>query len=349
MNMDGNILDVLLQVVESAPHPMLLLEGRVVRGYNDKAEDILGKVWKGYDLSATLCGFFADMLCSGTGKKTVDYDVDGISYCFTTNQIGEYNLIYALPGRGGAGISASQLHAAGLHIGVLLQTQLNVIQRLKRSVESDLPLLDDAYQNALRLLRQARHMTEYAQYISGQKLLMEQDVDIATVIEETVTRLRKKYGTHRISFQNKIPHSTIIGIDLVKFELLFLNLISNALKFSVQDPVTVQLTSHENYVSIVVINSCSEAPVPEGLPNPSASVRLLNEKESTGYGLALVSQITQLHKGWLQINQEDGQVRVSVTLPWRKGSGQTVSQPDTVFDDTGGFSKLSVEMSDIPE
>jgi hypothetical protein len=345
--MNAHSADVLFRVIESAPYPTLLLEERIVRGFNEKADELFGKVWKGYDLNATLPEQFADMLCSGCGNGTVDYDVNGIRYCFLSNTVDKYRLIYALLGSESASVPAGQLHVTGIRFGELMQTQLSLIQRMKRDEEQISPLLDKTYRNALRMLRQTRHMTEYAQYISGQKKLMEQDADIAEVIENTVTRLRKEYGTYTVNFQNEIRRNTMIRLDLEKFEMLFLNLMSNAFKFTVKDPITVLLSSANETVSVTVTNHSGEVPIP-GI-HPRALTGLRNDNEAAGYGLALVSQITKLHKGWLQIGQQNGLFRVTVILPWRKGSGQTVSQPESVFDDSGGFSKLLVEMSDVPE
>lgn len=127
------------------------------------------------------------------------------------------------------------------------------------------------------------------------------DFDLRDLCEEVVANLSKKYEYRTITFKGE---STPVHADKTMLELVIINLVDNAVKYS-EDDVNVVLD--DDNVSVIDKGMGLEAAELEKITSKFYRVQKNTWDNSMGLGLAIVSYILKLHKTSLDIKSKVGE------------------------------------------
>jgi signal transduction histidine kinase/DNA-binding response OmpR family regulator len=117
-------------------------------------------------------------------------------------------------------------------------------------------------------------------------------------------------------------------VDVAMWEKIVLNLISNALKHTWQGSITVSLSSQDGMAELQVSDTGIGIPEEE-LPRLFERFHqvkgvLARSAEGSGIGLALVSELVELHKGTVSVDSEVGRgTKFTVRIPLRPAAAGT--------------------------
>lgn len=144
-----------------------------------------------------------------------------------------------------------------------------------------------------------------------------EDADISEVINQTLSDLSIKADKYNLSINSNIEKS-ILNIKLNKIKEVLINVIDNAIKYSIKDSI-INVNSYKNdeTYNIEVINY-SESPIPEDIYanifQPFIKSSTPNDEYSTGLGLFLCNEIIKDHNGTITI-ENGNEIKVKITLP----------------------------------
>ena len=140
----------------------------------------------------------------------------------------------------------------------------------------------------------------------GQKPEM---IELKPLISELAERLQPVHCTRKLELD--IEDVQLLG-DLDQIKVLLENLIENALKFS---STRIELSVHKTVDTIQVRCFNDGSPIPEEIISKIFQPFIKGENGSFGLGLAIIYQITQLHKGEIIVNNEEGGVGFYLKFP----------------------------------
>ncbi len=129
-------------------------------------------------------------------------------------------------------------------------------------------------------------------------------VNINSIVREIVSLMEKKYGMANVSVEGE--DVSIVGNGFLLRELLF-NIIDNAIKHGA-DSVVVRIHKASKHVEIRVADNGPG--IPEDKRAHIFEPFVKYGKDGTGLGLAIARKIVELHRGQIQI--EDNEPRGSV-------------------------------------
>lgn len=158
--------------------------------------------------------------------------------------------------------------------------------------------------------------------------------------------------SHRTLEFNNFKKNVNCAIDAQLLERMFLNLVSNAIKFSPSDSnIKVTLKHKENRLMLSVENSISNL----GNAYSDAFSRFLREpgldssQTGIGLGMSIISQSVIAHQGTVLLNMaQKKRMKVTVSFPVNTTCQTEVRSPMLYPDSyTGGIDNFLVELSDI--
>lgn len=144
-----------------------------------------------------------------------------------------------------------------------------------------------------------------------------EEADISEVINQTISDLSIKADKYNLSINSNIE-KYILNIKLNKIKEVLINVIDNAIKYSIKDSI-ININSYKNdeTYNIEVINY-SESPIPEDIYanifQPFIKSSTTNDEYSTGLGLFLCNEIIKDHNGTITI-ENGNEIKVKITLP----------------------------------
>jgi signal transduction histidine kinase/ligand-binding sensor domain-containing protein/CheY-like chemotaxis protein len=215
-----------------------------------------------------------------------------------------------------------------------------VVSLLKKSTEvKEGALLKGIYKNSLRLQKLIDELMHFRKIESGKEELQVANVDLVFVTQQIVESFQE-YASERDVLLEFLPESDqILGyVDFLKIEKIWINLISNAIKYSPGGSwVRVTIRQRLNQLELVVKDDGI------GIENENQEkifqsfyqhVRSNTEKngfvKSTGIGLSLTKSLVLIHRGEIRLESAVG-----------KGSTFTVMIPIT----EDSYPKQQLEMS----
>lgn len=194
----------------------------------------------------------------------------------------------------------------------------------------DLENLKVMQRNSMRLLKQVNNLLNFSAVEAGRYNVQFEPVNLEEVTLDLANTFKPILEQVGLTFTTKISSvSEPVFVDTEMWEIIVLNLLSNAYKFTVEGSITVELTETENTVELHVSDT--------GVGIPKCHIPKLFDKfyrveqnagrtfEGSGIGLALVAEVVKLHKGSIQVKSE-----------YCKGSTFTVTIPK-------GYSHLPAE------
>ena len=169
-------------------------------------------------------------------------------------------------------------------------------------------------------------------------------VSLCSDLASTVSELCSETGVN-ISFSSEV-RELIAVVDSSKIEQLLLNLFANSLQHTAEgNHITLSLSRSGNKVIISLDDDGSGIP-PEMLANifsvPDYTSSLVLHPSGNGLGLYISYGITQLHKGVILIESNEGKgTRVRIMLPTDEEPSPKFNCPETTYRHEGVSSALT--------
>jgi PAS domain S-box-containing protein len=170
----------------------------------------------------------------------------------------------------------------------------------------DLPQLNLAHRNSLRLLKLVNSLLDFSRIEAGRAQGTYDAVDLPEQTSELASNFRsacERAGLRLLV--RREPLSAPVYVDRDMWEKIVLNLLSNAFKFTFEGEIEVSLRE---------VDGCAELSVRDtGVGIPESEVPKLFERfhriegqrsrthEGTGIGLALVLELVKLHAGTVRV------------------------------------------------
>jgi PAS domain S-box-containing protein len=181
--------------------------------------------------------------------------------------------------------------------------------------------LELVQRNSLRLLRLVNTMLDFSRIEAGRIQAQFEPVDLAALTVELASVFRSAIEHAGLRLVVDCPPlAESVYVDRSMWEKIVLNLLSNALKFTLEGEIEVRLQALEGRVRLDVRDTGVGIP-PEELPRMFERfhrVRNVRSRthEGTGIGLALVQELTRLHGGTVGVESVPSEgTRFSVTIP----------------------------------
>ncbi|HZU66009.1 MAG TPA: ATP-binding protein [Ktedonobacteraceae bacterium] len=171
--------------------------------------------------------------------------------------------------------------------------------------------LEIVWRNALRLLKLVNTLLDFSRIEAGRIQATYEPVDLAAYTRELASSFRsaiEKAGLYYEVFCPALPEP--VYVDREMWEKIVLNLLSNALKFTLDGGIRVELRSVDEHVELEVSDT-GVGVAPEALPHiferfyRARDIRARTH-EGSGIGLALVQELVQLHGGTVQVHSTVG-------------------------------------------
>ncbi|MEP7263597.1 MAG: hybrid sensor histidine kinase/response regulator [Bacteroidota bacterium] len=157
---------------------------------------------------------------------------------------------------------------------------------------------------------------------SGNANIQMKELNIIDMVQSSMSdnmyQAQKKNITLEYSSQDDIP---LFTGDSVQLRLVMNNLISNAIKYSLESTVIeIHITKYDNVIEISVTDHGQGIPADEldkvFRPFQVTSVKSTAGEKSTGLGLTIAKKVIEAHKGEIKVISEVGKGSVfSFTLP----------------------------------
>lgn len=149
----------------------------------------------------------------------------------------------------------------------------------------------------------------------GESSLFLEDVELEKVVKDLIHIYKPVAESKKITITTNIDNSQPFRLDNEKFKLILSNLISNALKFSnAGDTVSVDIEISGNEEKKLY---CEVSDNGLGIPKEFISTIFEKKKQhqrqgtageiSTGMGLPIVKQFTELHNGEIKVESKEGE------------------------------------------
>lgn len=159
-----------------------------------------------------------------------------------------------------------------------------------------------------RLSNMVEELLDFSKMERGKIVLYLEEINLVSELEEVINITKRRAEQEGIELiynkQEDIPN--ILG-DTNRLKQVFLNVIDNAIKFTESGKsVEVDLRSDEEHVYVDIID--------EGIGIPDTDINFVKEKffkgkskkSGSGIGLAISSEIMELHKGKLNVDSSEG-------------------------------------------
>jgi PAS domain S-box-containing protein len=171
--------------------------------------------------------------------------------------------------------------------------------------------VDIVHRNGLRLLKLVNTLLDFSRIEAGRVQAVYQPIDLSATTIELASVFRAAMEAAGLQFLVECaPLSRPIYIDSEMWEKIVLNLLSNALKFTLMGSVQVELREAGNFARLSVRDT--------GIGILDAELPRVFERfhriegvhgrthEGTGIGLALVDELVRLHGGTVEVSSEFG-------------------------------------------
>ncbi|MFN3839416.1 MAG: ATP-binding protein, partial [Cyclobacteriaceae bacterium] len=189
--------------------------------------------------------------------------------------------------------------------------------------------------NAQRLLKLINQLLDLAKLDANEAKLDEKPLNLAPLCRSIIAQFTSLAQSRNIDFKWQLtePLPVVLG-DAEKLETIFINLISNAMKFTPSGgQVKVSAQFQENKFSVTVEDTGRGIPASklEHIFDRFYQVEASDSShaEGTGIGLALVKEYTELMRGIIHVESTPGKGTVfTVTLPLQPSTMPMVAETE---------------------
>jgi PAS domain S-box-containing protein len=190
-------------------------------------------------------------------------------------------------------------------------TSAFAMDKIKRMVEGDVRQID-------RLARLIDDMLDISRISSGKFTIHKEPMELCAVIKEMFDRFKNQFDMAKCDAHIELCEELQGNWDRIRIEQVFLNLLTNAIKYGDGKPIHITLTREGKWAQIRVRD--------EGIGIGKTDLarifgrfeRAISASEVSGLGLGLfiVKQIVEMHEGKIEVESQIG-----------KGSTFTVRLP----------------------
>ncbi|MEA2559991.1 MAG: hypothetical protein QOH06_1495 [Acidobacteriota bacterium] len=188
--------------------------------------------------------------------------------------------------------------------------------------------VETAHRNALRLLKLVNTLLDFARIEAGRIQAVYEPTDLAAYTAELASVFRSAVERAGLRFTVDCPPlpggpgGLSAYVDREMWEKIVLNLLSNALKFTLDGEIAVRLRPADGEERLELSISDTGVGIPEDeLPRVFERFRRVRvsrarSQEGTGIGLALVQELVRLHGGEVRAESEPGSgTTFTVSIP----------------------------------
>jgi CheY-like chemotaxis protein/nitrogen-specific signal transduction histidine kinase len=208
-----------------------------------------------------------------------------------------------------------------------------MLSPLEEALSDDTPLstgsqrerISTAHSNGLRLLKLVNNLLDFARVEAGSLITGTESTNLAALTEELVSVFQSAFETAGIELDTAIEPVGLLDVDVEMWEATVLNLVSNALKYTLRGSVRVELHRRDGTVELSVADTGVGIAVAEQGRVFERFFRSSNEVgrsfEGSGIGLALASELVKLHGGSIGVSSTPGRGSTfTVNMPARDSS-----------------------------
>ncbi|MBI4686304.1 MAG: DUF3365 domain-containing protein [Nitrospirae bacterium] len=158
--------------------------------------------------------------------------------------------------------------------------------------------------NSERLVRLVNDMLDLERIELGVSEFHFINLNLSTLIHEVVTYLQPGIDSKHITFKIKAPEALRVCADEDRLRQVFINLISNAAKFSPpESEILIDAFSEENYIA-TEIHDRGRGVLPDEQEKIFDKFYKSGSREGTGLGLAISKSIIEAHDGIIGVNSD---------------------------------------------
>lgn len=181
--------------------------------------------------------------------------------------------------------------------------------------------LETVYRNELRLLKLVNALLDFSRLEAGRMRAAYEPTDLAQLTADLASSFRSAFERAGLQFAIACdPLTEPVYVDRGMWEKIVLNLLSNALKFTFEGGVEVQLTEDATGITLAIRDTgigIADADIPHVFERfrrvEGARART---HEGSGIGMALVNDLVRLHGGSCSVTSTLGAgTTVSVRVP----------------------------------
>lgn len=186
-----------------------------------------------------------------------------------------------------------------------------LVQKKDIDVSFNRETFEPIYRNALRLLKLVNSLLDFSRMEAGRVEASFEPVDLAKYTQELASQFRSVMEQGNLKLEVKVDAlSEPIFVDREMWEKIVLNLLSNALKFTFEGNVKVQLKEFLNEVELTVQDTGTGIPIAE-LPKIFERFHRVEGAKSrtfegSGIGLAIVQDMVKMHSGTIHVESTEG-------------------------------------------
>lgn len=179
-------------------------------------------------------------------------------------------------------------------------------------------LVDNAYQEAVRLNRLVGNLLNMTRLEAGAMKISKQPEDITDAIGAALEQLRERVGQRTVNIQAK-PDLPLVSMDIVLIVQVLVNVIDNGLKYSPDNSsIDIQAQIARNKLEVAISDRGAGIP-PEDLENVFNKfyrVHRPDNVQGTGLGLSICKAIIEAHGGTIRAtNRSGGGTTIRLELP----------------------------------
>jgi PAS domain S-box-containing protein len=199
-----------------------------------------------------------------------------------------------------------------------LEHLLSTSDHLNESEKEDLQIM---HRSGVRLLQMVNNLLNFSQIEAGRYNTTFVPVDLPRLTFELASTFKTVMRQADLNYEVEVDQiSEDIFIDIELWELIVLNLLSNAYKFTTAGSIKLRLIENACYVELHIIDTGTGIPKEE---IPKLFERFYRVEQivgrssiGTGIGLALVAELVKLHGGTIDvISEENKGSEFIVTIP----------------------------------
>ncbi len=152
---------------------------------------------------------------------------------------------------------------------------------------------------------------------SGKLTLNIEEVEMVELIKEVVDRYKTQLQTAQCDVHLNLVDSVFAHIDRIRFEQVFVNLLTNAIKYAAGKPITITLKVEDQIVLIVSdrgigISEIDHKRIFDRFERANSNTA----QGGLGLGLYIVDQIVKAHNGTIEMESQKGKgTTFTVKLP----------------------------------
>jgi signal transduction histidine kinase len=217
----------------------------------------------------------------------------------------------------------------------------------KNEKNSDLKkIIDSIKQNCLKLTKSLNNMIELQKIKENQLILCFNNVNIVEVIDNIVINTSKNIKDKKIIFDTNVEEK-FISCDVDEFQKAILILLSNAIKFSGEKEVLVNLNICENNINIAISFKSNNSKLLYNFIDEMDNFKL-NTSEDMSVCYYLCKSIIELHEGNIDIEVNGDEICFLIQLPCEDADSiYYLFRNDITHNNKNLTEQIQIEFSDI--